>query len=140
MFKRSDRLKELFLQQVSTLLRDVKDPGISGLLTVTGVDLSPDMKNARVFYSVLGTAEDKERTAEALERAAPYLRQRLRERVRLKFTPKLSFRYDETPERAHRIEDLLARIKSEDPSAPPSPAEDLARLASRSSRRPRRRK
>lgn len=140
MFKRSDRLKELFLQQVSTLLRDVKDPGISGLLTVTGVDLSPDMKNARVFYSVLGTAEDKERTAEALERAAPYLRQRLRERVRLKFTPKLSFRYDETPERAHRIEDLLARIKSEDPSAPPSSAEDLARLASRSSRRPRRRK
>ena len=81
MFSRGERLRELFRVELSLALRGVKDPGLSGFLTVTDLNLSPDMKSATVYYSVLGSLQERERTAKALERCAPYLRQVLRKRL-----------------------------------------------------------
>ena len=66
MFDRGERISELLLHEVSSLLREVKDPGLAGLVTVTALKLSRDRKDAVAYYSVLGTAEQKESTAKAL--------------------------------------------------------------------------
>ncbi|MBI5629528.1 MAG: 30S ribosome-binding factor RbfA [Elusimicrobia bacterium] len=113
MFARSERLKELFKIEIIQALRGVKDPGVSGLMTVTDLALSPDMKTATVYYSVLGSARQRAGTAGALERAAPYLRQVLRKRLSLKFIPHFVFLYDDTPRKASRIDQLLMRIEGE---------------------------
>ena len=89
MFDRGERLKELFKELVVDLLREVKDPGLSGFLTVAGVDLSADRKNLKVYYSILGTDAEKERAGKALERAAPYLRSLLKKRVTVKVVPEI---------------------------------------------------
>lgn len=113
MFDRGERLKELFKELVVELLREVKDPGLSGFLTVTGVDLSADRKNLKVYYSILGTDAEKERAGKALERAAPYLRSLLKKRVTVKVVPNLLFKYDDTPRTASRIDALLNKLEKE---------------------------
>lgn len=113
MFERNERLNELLLRELSELLRSVKDPGLSGLVTLTGLELAKDRRSARVFYSVLGGEHERESTSRALSRAADFLRMRLKERVSLRSLPQLSFAYDPTPERADRIERLLSRIEGE---------------------------
>ena len=114
MYDRGERISELLLHEVSALLRQAKDPGLSGMVTVTGLKLSKDRKSAVAYYSVLGSAEQRESTAKALERIAPFLRSRLRDKLSLKTIPKIAFEFDSTPERAQRIENILAVIKKED--------------------------
>lgn len=114
-FKRSDRLKELFLKEISLALPQVKDPGISGLLTVTGLELSKDMKTAFVFFSVLGREEERKNTLDGLNRARHFIRHMLKQRLSIKRLPEIVFKYDPTPEKASRIETLLERIRSEKP-------------------------
>ncbi len=114
MFSRSERLRELFRVELSKALRGVKDPGLLGFMTVTDLELSPDMKTATVYYSILGSLEQRASTAKALERASPYLRQVLRKRLTLKMIPQLAFVYDETPQKASRIDKLLLDIERED--------------------------
>lgn len=143
MYKRSVRLRELFLQAISTTIREVKDPGLgSGILTFTDLTLASDMKTARVYYSLLGTPEDRRATQKALERSEGFIRKKLFGKLRLKFIPKLTFTFDKTPAEAHRIESLLSRINAE--KAPPgeAPAAELsdARLNALASTRSRRRK
>lgn len=114
MFARSDRLRELFRAEITLALRGVKDPGLSGgLLTVTDLSLSPDMKTATVYYSVLGSKRQLESSSKALERASPYLRQVLRKRLTLKNIPELRFVFDDTPRRASRIDQILLRLERE---------------------------
>lgn len=113
MFQRDERIVALLHEELSALVRSIKDPGISGLATLTSVELSRDRKTARIYFSVLGGAEDCESTTRALERAADYLRFRLKGALRLKVIPRLEFRYDDTPERAQRIEGILGRIEDE---------------------------
>lgn len=113
MYKRNERLTELLLRELAGLLRSVKDPGLCGLVTVTGVELSKDRKTARVYYSVLGDCGQQVSTGEALGRAADYLRRRLRTRLTLKVVPQLDFRYDAAVERADRIDRILHRLQSE---------------------------
>ena len=113
MYSRGDRVRELLLHELSGLLREVKDPGIQGLLTITGLKLAKDRKTAVVYFSVLGPAESRASTAKALERSAGWLRSRLFERLQTRIVPSLQFEYDPTPERAQRIEGLLSRIEDE---------------------------
>ena len=119
--QRGQRIAELLRQQVSILLREVKDPGVSGLVTITDIKLAKDRKSAVLFYSVLGSAEQRASTAEALERCVPFLRRQLMETVVLRTIPKLSFEYDATPERAQRIEALLSTIEKEKKKEPDEP-------------------
>lgn len=113
MFERSDRLKELFRSEVILALRGVKDPGVSGLLTVTDVELSTDRKTVVVYYSVMGDATQRVSTAKALERAAPYLKQVMRKRLSIKVIPTIKFEFDETPRKASRIDKLLLDLEKE---------------------------
>ena len=85
---------------------ELKDPRI-GFVTVTGVDTSPDLRAARVYVSVLGSAEDREQTLEGLRSAHGYLQRRINDELRMKRTPTLTFHYDESVERGSRISRLL---------------------------------
>lgn len=113
MFSRSERLKELFRTEIVRALEGVKDPGLSGFLTVTDAELSPDKKIVRVFYSILGSEHDRASAAKALERAAPFIRQVLRKRLTLKMIPQIVFVYDDTPAKASRIDKMLLDIERE---------------------------
>jgi ribosome-binding factor A len=90
------------------LARDVKDPRV-GFVTVTAVKTSPDLRHARVYVSVLGTGQDREATLAGLRSAHGYLQRRVADELEFKRTPTLEFVYDETTDRAFRLEELLGR-------------------------------
>lgn len=92
-------------------------------MTVTGVDVTPDLRHARVFVSVLGTDQEKQATYEGLESVTPHLRHRVARAIRLRVAPDLVFKVDETVQRAARIESLLAEINSGKPRAEDAPDE-----------------
>jgi ribosome-binding factor A len=85
---------------------DLKDPRI-GFVTVTDVKTSPDLRHARVFVSVLGTPEQRDATMDGLRSAHGVLQSRVARELHLKRTPTLAFEYDDTAERAARLERLL---------------------------------
>lgn len=113
MYDRAERLKEFFKEQVAELLRQVKDPGFTGFVTVTDLTLAADRRTAIVYYSVLGSEAERERVAKALERAAPYLRELLKKKSQMKTIPNLKFEYDETPKKASRIDELIHKLEKE---------------------------
>lgn len=111
--QRISRVAELLRQEVARALRTVQDRDLRGLLTVTGVEVSKDLKVARVFYSVLGTDEDRALCQRALKRAEAPVRRELFARLRMKVIPRVAFEYDTTPEMAGRVERILKRIEDE---------------------------
>lgn len=111
--KRNERLKELFLHEISAALRNVNGINARGILTLTGADLTSDGKILYVYYSVLGTEEDRKRKELLLNANAREVRTLLFKRLRLKVVPELVFRFDDTPEKASHIEDIFNRIRSE---------------------------
>jgi len=92
------------------LFRNVKDRRI-GMVTVTGVDLSPDLRYARVFVSCMGTDQEKTATLQALNHAAGWIRHELGQRIRMKFLPEVVFQTDASLEYGERIDRLLDEIK-----------------------------
>jgi len=110
--RRNDRVAEAIREEVATFLaEDVKDPRIVGLVTVTGADVTPDLRSAKVYVSVLGSAEDRATTMEGLDSVATHLRSRVGRSLRLRLAPEITFRIDETVAHAARIESLLSRVK-----------------------------
>lgn len=110
--RRADRVAEAIREEVATFLADgAKDPRIVGLVTVTGVDVTQDLRHAKIFVSVLGSDVEKTSTLEGLESAAAYLRSRLGRSLRLRFAPELVFQSDASVARAARIETLLEQIR-----------------------------
>jgi ribosome-binding factor A len=95
------------------LAKDVHDPGI-GFVTLTRVQVSPDLQVARVFYTVLGDEKARKNSARALERAAPFLRRQIGSRLRLKRVPELRFQYDEATAGADRIDQIINEIRQRD--------------------------
>ena len=83
-------------------------------MTVTGVDITPDLRHARVYVSVLGSESDKKATFEGLQSLAGHLRARLAKSLQLRVAPELQFKEDDTVARAARIESLLAEVKRKD--------------------------
>jgi ribosome-binding factor A len=116
MFKRSERLNELFLAEVNFALRDVNGLNSNGIVTITGVKISPDGKDLSVFYSVLGSPQDREKSGLILQRAVREVRESMRKRLRLKYIPNLMFRYDSTPAEAAKLEKLFRKLDSEKPA------------------------
>jgi ribosome-binding factor A len=111
---RPDRVADQIRSELAVLLsREVHDPGI-GFVTLTKVQVSPDLQLARVSYTVLGDEKAQASSAKALERAAPFLRRQLGSRLRLRRTPELRFIYDEAVAGQDRIEKLLNEIHSAD--------------------------
>lgn len=113
--RRADRVGEAVREEVAAFLaRDAKDPRLTGLVTVTAVEMARDLRHATVFVSVLGDDAAKASTVEALSGMAPHLRGRVGRALRLQFAPELTFRLDQSVQRAARIETLLAQIKRDD--------------------------
>jgi ribosome-binding factor A len=112
--RRLDRIEEQLRIELSDIIeREIQDPRI-GLVTVTGAKVSPDLRHARIFVTVLGGEEQKKKTIEGLRSAASFVRRSLSKRLHhLKRIPELTFDYDEAVEKGIRIEELLDQIKSE---------------------------
>ena len=96
------------------LAEGVKDPRVTGLVTVTGVDVTRDLRHARVHVSIMGTEAEKKETMEGLQSVASYLRAKLGRTLRLRVTPELDFRYDASIAHAARIDSLLEQIRPKD--------------------------
>jgi ribosome-binding factor A len=110
--RRNDRVAEAIREEVATFLsEDVKDPRIVGLVTVTGADVTPDLRQAKVYVSVLGTPEERDTTMAGLASVATHLRSRVGRSLRLRLAPEITFRVDETVAHAARIESLLSQVK-----------------------------
>ncbi len=117
---RPDRVADQIRSEIATLLaRDVHDPGI-GFVTLTRVQVSPDLQQARIHYTTLGDEKARANSARALGRATAFLRRQIGARLRLKRVPELTFLYDESIAGQDRIEQLLNDLK---PSAA-SPSAD----------------
>lgn len=111
---RPDRVADQVRSEIALMLsRDVHDPGI-GFVTITRVQLSPDLQQARVRYTTLGDEKARANTAKALQRAAPFLRRQLGARLRLRRAPEITFLYDDAIAGQDRIEQLLNDIHRED--------------------------
>ncbi len=104
---------------VALLEREVKDPRVEGV-TLTGVEVTQDLGWAKVYFSVLGGAEEQRVAAKGLSNVAGFLRRELGRRLHLRTTPQLRFEYDASLERGARIETLL-REWHQEPGAPPVP-------------------
>jgi ribosome-binding factor A len=129
--QRTIRLAEqIRIEMGGILARQVHDPGI-GFLTLTRVKVTDDLLQAHVFYTTLGDPSERKKTARALERALPFIRRVLGERLQLRRVPELTFRFDESVAHQARVEELLEDIKRQDalraaePAAPsPTEADD----------------
>ena len=107
---RPQRLGDLIQREVSDLIRlEVRDPRV-GMITITSVDVSPDMSHARVFFTMLDN-EKIEDTLQGLKRSAGFLRSQLARRLKLYTTPELRFEYDESVERGDRLSRLIDSTK-----------------------------
>jgi ribosome-binding factor A len=114
--RRPDRVSEAIREEIAMFLADgVKDPRVAGLVTVTGVDITRDLRHAKVFVSVMGTDEARSTTMEGLASLAPQLRGRIGRALRLRLAPEIAFKLDESVARAARIEELLAQLHAEAP-------------------------
>jgi ribosome-binding factor A len=113
---RPDRVADQIRGELAMLLaREVHDPGI-GFITLTRVQVSPDLQLARVHYTVLGDQKAQAGSARALERAAPFLRRQIGARLRLKRSPELRFLYDDSVAGQDRIEQILNELHAADAS------------------------
>lgn len=113
-YKRSDRISAFIQEEVSKmLLNELKDPAV-GFVTVTKVNVTDDLKYAKIYYSVLGDDDKKQESAAALKRATGHIRTELGRRLKIRFVPEIRFVYDDTTEYANHIENLLNKIREED--------------------------
>ncbi len=111
--KRLDRVNHLVQMELSRLiLHKVRDPRL-GFVTVTHVDVSPDLKSARVFYSVMGDDKAKEASRTALDRARGFLQREIGTSLKLKYTPKLNFSQDDSLDHSLEIDRVLKEIHEE---------------------------
>ncbi|HET7572182.1 MAG TPA: 30S ribosome-binding factor RbfA [Gaiellaceae bacterium] len=117
MSERMRRVNESVRQVLAEALPELKDPRI-GLVTVTGVDTTPDLRHATVYVSVLGSARKRTSTLAGLEAAHGLLQGRLARQLRMKRTPQLAFEYDPTVERGVRMTRLIDQLAPDDDDAP----------------------
>jgi ribosome-binding factor A len=110
--RRPERVRGLLQETVAEiLLREVKDPRVEGI-TLTGVDITPDLKLAKIYFSTL-QPENHEVALAGLKSAAGYIKRQIAIRLQLRHTPELRFFYDTTLEKANRLESLLRQVEQE---------------------------
>ena len=117
-FKRSDRIQELILEEISKLVQsELKDPRI-GFTTITRVEVSNNLRNAKVFVSVMGSEKEKTDTLEALKSAKGFIRNTLGKNLYLKFLPELDFRQDDNADHVEKISKILHGLHSKSGGEP----------------------
>lgn len=108
---RPERLAEAIKKEVSDLLREeLKDPRI-GFVTITGVEVTKDLRYANIYASVLGSRTEQKASIEALQKAQGFIRSELGRRIRLRYTPEITFKLDESISRGSRLIALMAEVK-----------------------------
>ena len=113
MSQRKDRVTQRIKEEISTIIHDrIKDPRI-GFLTITNVELTNDLRIAKVFYSVLGEDDKKKEAKEGLQSAMKYIRKLLGDTVELRYTPEIIFRLDTTTEYNMHIGEIFDKIEKE---------------------------
>src|SRR6266516_1624531 len=111
---RQEKLGELIAVELSELLRNrVKDPRV-GFDSITRVEVSGDLRHAKVFVSVMGTPEEQAATMKGLRNATGYLRHELAERIVLRYMPEINFRLDTSIEEGARILELIRKVEEEE--------------------------
>ena len=119
MSRRIERLNEQFREEISDLLRrQVKDPRLGVFITVTQVSVSPDLSHAKVYVSVMGSAEEKQGALRGLDAASAFIRHELGERLSMRRTPRLTFRYDDSVEQGAHVLDLLDEVGEQENGGP----------------------
>jgi ribosome-binding factor A len=109
--RRQRRVSELIQRELSLLLmRQVRDPRLAGV-TITDVEITPDLQLARVYFSVLGEPEEEAEALAAFQHAGGFLRSELASRIQLRFVPELVFGVDKTSAYAQRIDELLEQVR-----------------------------
>lgn len=113
-YKRTERLNDLIRSEIADILATkVKDPRI-GFVTLTTVDVTPDLRYAKVFVSILESdASSKNKTLDGLKRAAVFIRSELGRRLRIRYIPEVTFRLDQAVEKTNHIMKLLDEIRNE---------------------------
>lgn len=128
MSRRVDRINGLLRQEISRLLaREIKDPRLDGVISITQVQTANDLRSARVFVSVLGDRNAQQQALDGIQSAAAFLRRELRDRLKLRYVPFLKFALDDSMENADAVLRLMDRIQttSSRPASAPEP-DDLA--------------
>ena len=115
MSRRIERVNHLIREEISQLLqREVKDPRLSGFITVTQVSTSPDLSHAKVFISVMGEDKEKEEALLALANASGFFRRELSARLRLRRSPALSFHYDDSISQGAQVLQLISQVATQE--------------------------
>jgi len=118
---RQDKVSEALRQEISNIIQyELKDPRI-GFVTVTQVEITHDLRYAKVFFSVLGKEEEHVKTQEALESALGFIRRLIAQRIRLRFVPEISFKEDRSAEYSVQIQQALDEVKKLSESVAPLP-------------------
>ena len=113
--RRVARANDLIRRELSELiLREVRDPRLSGLLSVTRVETSPDLRHARVFVSLMGSDEEKKKAEQGLAAASGFLRRGLGDRLVLRYVPELTFRLDDSIEKGSQMLELIKEVAPTD--------------------------
>ncbi len=112
--KRSEKVADLIQKEISEMLvKTIKDPRI-GFVTITRVAVSEDYRSAKVYFSVAGTVEERQRSIEGLNSAKGYVRKELGRRIRLRYTPEIIFKFDPSIEYAIHIGEVIRHLKKDE--------------------------
>ncbi len=118
MTRRTERINDQLREEISDLIRrELKDPRIGGLVTITEVDVAPDLSHGKVFVSVMGTEEERRSTLKALDAASHFLQRELRRRLTIRRMPELEFVRDDSLEHGARILNLIDKTRESDSPA-----------------------
>lgn len=121
MSRRIDRINGVLRQEISQLLsRQIKDPRLDGVVSITRVETASDLRSAEVHVSVMGDQETKRLALDGIQSAATFLRRELRDRLTLRYTPFLKFSLDESLEHADQVLHLMDLIREDQPDGVPS--------------------
>ena len=111
--KRSERVADLIRKEISEMLvKTIKDPRI-GFVTITRVTVTEDCRSAKIYYSVVGTLDEREQSMEGLNSAKGYIRRELGHRMKLKYTPEIVFQFDPSIEYAIHMGELIHHLQEE---------------------------
>lgn len=112
---RGNRINEEMRKEISTIIRDdIKDPRIDGMISVTKVDVTKDLRYAKVYVSIYGKEEAKRNTLDVLKRSAGFIRREVGHRINLRYTPEIIIEIDNTIEQGMHIDELLHKIREKE--------------------------
>lgn len=111
---RRQRIIAALKREISSIVHgELKDSRL-GFVTIMRVDITPDLRNAWIYFSVLGDESEQKSTQEALEHAKPFIRRLIGQKVKLRFVPEINFKLDRTAEHSIKIHKELQKLKEED--------------------------